>query len=359
MSGYGPKYHDDYDDPLGAPSIYDGDRAEAAPWFAPESGTRRAAHDAPLPRAQQAAPGAVTAWAVTAQGRHAAQMARAAMAVGRLDGLVAEMGQGALERLALREAEALSWLAGAPISGEEIAQDQLSARAGTDIDGLQTARWAVRRLMGEGPLEDLRGFLGLHRATQAHLPEAAHRRATGSHFDEAAREFLCACEMAGTAHAFVQAAYARHLWHLSDLSPEQDRIEGAVWAARRMAADCAALTFVPMGHAARGLRGTGAAELGRYMRAIEQGAASAGADLMRVRSWAARARERTATIKGGTPARIVATLSARPLCSAGMIEQAAGVSRDTAERALKRLSALGLVREVTGGARYRLWSAAL
>lgn len=73
--------------------------------------------------------------------------------------LVAEIGQRALERLALREVEALTWAMGTPIAPDEIGRDQMRARAGTDLDELQTVRWAVRRLMGEEALEELWGFL--------------------------------------------------------------------------------------------------------------------------------------------------------------------------------------------------------
>lgn len=295
---------------------------------------------------------------LAAQGQHAPQLARAALAVGQLDGLVADMGQGALDRLALREVEALTWLAGAPIALDEIGRDQLQARAGTDLDGLQKARWAVRRLTGQGPLEDLRGFLGLHRALTSEVSGPARLRPIGDEFDEAAREFHAAFAGLAKAHGFVQAAYGRHMWRLADLSPPGDQVEGAVWAARRMAADCEALTFVPLGQSARRLSGTGAPELDRYLIAVEQGARSARAELLRVRAWAERARDQTAKIKGDTPARIITAILAKPLCSTEMVEQAAGISRDTAERVLKRLAELGLVREVTGGARFRLWTAA-
>ncbi len=40
-----------------------------------------------------------------------------------------------------------------------------------------------------------------------------------------------------------------------------------------------------------------------------------------------------------------------------MIEQAAGISRDTAERLLARMQDMGLVREITGASRFRIWAA--
>lgn len=347
---------DEYDDPEGPRSIYDGDDTETEPWFLPGPDAALADHEIPLPRADHTPLGDAAPW-LAAQGQHAAGLAKAAMAVGQLDMLVSEMGQGPLERLALREVEALTWAAGAPIALDEIGRDQLHARAATDLEGLQRARWALRRLQGQGALDDLRGFLGLHRGFTADGSRDQRLRLTGRDFDDAAQAFHAArADMAG-AHCFTQSAFERHLWRLSDLSPEEDQIEGAVWTARRLASDCAALTFVPLGQGARRLRGTGPQEFGRYLAAIAQGAAGAKAELLRVRSWAEGAKTATAHVKGDTPARIIDALVTRPLCSTQMVEEAAGVSRDTAERGLGRLQQLGVLREVTGGKRFRIWAA--
>lgn len=45
--------------------------------------------------------------------------------------------------------------------------------------------------------------------------------------------------------------------------------------------------------------------------------------------------------------------------STAMVATAAGSSRDTAERLLARMAASGLVRELTGARRFRLWAARL
>lgn len=349
---------DDYDDPLGSPSVYEGDGGEDDLWFLPDPDAVLRDREMPLPRADRRALDDPTEW-FAAQGAHAAQLARAAMAVGQLDMLVAEMGQGAIQRLALREAEALTWAAGTPIALDEIGRDQLQARARTDLAGLQTARWAVRRLMGEGPLDDLRGFLGLHRTAQNEALQDTAFRLTGQAFDEAEDGFHEARAQLRQAQCFVRAAYERHLWRLAELSPEDRQIEAAVWAGRRMAAECTALTFVPMGQTHRRFRGTGAHEFGRYLAAIAEGAVGVKAELLRVRTWAKAAKVEAAQIKGDTPARIIDALLAKPLCSTEMVEQAVGVSRDTAERVLRRLHQLGVIREITGNARFRIWSAGL
>lgn len=350
------QYLDKFNDGEGPRSVYDEEDSDAELWFLPDPGTTLVDHETPLPQADNTPLNNVCAW-LLAQGQHAAGLAKAAMAVGQLDMLVAEMGQGALERLAMREVEALMWMAGMPIALDEIGRDRLQARAGTNLEGLQTARWAVRRLIGGRTLDDLREFLGLHRGSQTEGLQETKLRLTGREFDEAAAEFHTARAETSDAHCFVQAAYERHLWCLADLSPEQDQIEAAVWASLRLASECSVLTFVPIGQAAQQFRGTNPEELGRYLAAITQGAVGAKAELLRVRSWAKAARKATAKIKGETLGRIIDALLVKPMCSTEMVEQYAGVSRDTAERALKRLHDLGVVREVTGRTRFRLWSA--
>lgn len=80
--------------------------------------------------------------------------------------------------------------------------------------------------------------------------------------------------------------------------------------------------------------------------------------IRRIAAWGTRARAATAAVKGDNAARVIAVLAARPLVSALEAEAQAGVSRPTAERMLRRLSDLGLIREVTGHRRFRLWTAA-
>ncbi|MFN3275661.1 MAG: hypothetical protein ACK41U_13425 [Paracoccus sp. (in: a-proteobacteria)] len=76
------------------------------------------------------------------------------------------------------------------------------------------------------------------------------------------------------------------------------------------------------------------------------------------RVWCEQARAATAGIKGDNAAKVVAVLASRPLVSAMELEVKAAISRPTAERMLKRLTDLGLTREVTGHRRVRLWTIA-
>lgn len=300
-----------------------------------------------------------------AQAANAVLLADAALAVGRLDHLIAALPddrrRGAITRLALTEVEAMLWGQATPLRREEIGRDLMEARASTDLDAMKQARWAIRRLEGQTSLTNLRAFLALHRAEGDHLPSALHGRPTGRNFDESARDFLGVADRLADLHPIARACPARIAWRLADLSAVEDLIEGAVWTGRAMAAHCEALTFLPLGRHGRRiwLDGSAPAErMARHLDAVTQGAVDARRQLSRLSLWAEQARAATATIKGNNPARIIDALLTQPLMTTAMVEEHAGISRDTAERLLQRMQDNGLVREVTGTRRFRLWAAA-
>ncbi|WP_223191332.1 hypothetical protein [Paracoccus thiocyanatus] len=304
------------------------------------------------------------AW-ISAQGRLAVELARAAFALGRLDGAVAALDpaarQGANRRLALIEVEAMLWAQGTALRREEIGRDLMEARAGADLEAMRLARWAIRRLEGQGDAQDLRGFLGLHRAEVSGLDDLLATRPTGRDFDGAVAEFHdLAGQVAGLA-PLARAAALRVLWRSCGLSAPEVLAEPAVWTARAMAEGCDGLGFVPLGRHGRAVwvdAGTPAERLARHLAAVAAAAQDARHELARVLDWQARALAAMAGIKGDNPGRVVRALAAHPLLSAAMLEESAGISRDTAERMLARMKGLGLAREITGGRRFRLWMAA-
>lgn len=318
----------------------------------------------PLPRAERGVLLEVGDWCA-AEGCEAAALARAAMALGRLDGALAVTPEGqragALTRLAMAETEVLLWAVGTPLAPEDLGRDLMDVPAHVEPETLRLARWAVRRLQGRGRLDELRDFLGLQRVEQG-AGGSGLLRPAGAEFDAAAREFEGRMAEVAKAHPLTQAAYGLALWRLSDLSPEGQEIEAACWAGRWMAADCVALAFAPLGHHGRPVWSAGGPpveRLGRWYRAVEQGAEAARQQFARLSGWSARAEVAVARIKGDNPARIIAALTAAPVLTTAMVEQAAGISRDTAERLLARMAAMGLVREITGAKRFRLWAAML
>lgn len=78
--------------------------------------------------------------------------------------------------------------------------------------------------------------------------------------------------------------------------------------------------------------------------------------LDRLAGWQARA---AAAPSGRTPPRLVVALRDWPLLSVPMAEHLTGASRAAVRRNLDRLAGLGLVHEITGQGRFRVWAAAL
>ena len=74
-------------------------------------------------------------------------------------------------------------------------------------------------------------------------------------------------------------------------------------------------------------------------------------------AWEARAIARSSRLSGRTPPRLITVLRDWPLVTAPMSEELTGASRAAIQRNLAWLEAEGLVQEVTGQGRYRVWRA--
>jgi Fic family protein len=79
--------------------------------------------------------------------------------------------------------------------------------------------------------------------------------------------------------------------------------------------------------------------------------------LDRLVQWQARAEAEMAGLSGRTPFRLIAALAAHPMLAAPQAEAATGASRAAVQRNLDLLQARGLIREVTGQGRFRVWAA--
>ncbi|MDQ1902453.1 hypothetical protein RAH32_18695 [Paracoccus sp. WLY502] len=302
---------------------------------------------------------------LAAQSALAVDLAGAALGAGRLEARLSLMDKearaGAIRRLALVEIEEMLRAQGTPLSREEIGLDAMAARAGTDLQAMAQARWALRRLEGQSDPASLRDFLALHRNLDREDAPWSERP-VGAAFDAAADDFLTAMEGLAGLHPLARAPAARMLWRLADLSPDGAAIEGAVWAARDMARAVPGLSFLPLGSHGRAIWADGGParqRLSRHLAALARGTEDACRMLDRLADWAQSAREATATIKGRNPARIIAALAAHPILHTAQVEELAGISRDTAERLLSRMRTMKLVREITGARRFRLWAAAM
>ena len=151
-------------------------------------------------------------------------LADASRELGRLEAtlaaLPADEAVGARDRLALIEVEAMLRAQGLIIGRDEIGLDLLEARSGSDPEALRLARWAVRRLAGQGVLTDLGSFLGLHRHAEADaLPAPGFDlRPRGWEFDAVAAEFRQAADGLSVLHPLVRGPAVLAAWRRAGLS---------------------------------------------------------------------------------------------------------------------------------------------
>jgi hypothetical protein len=76
-----------------------------------------------------------------------------------------------------------------------------------------------------------------------------------------------------------------------------------------------------------------------------------------IEAWSARAETEMTPLSGKTPRALRAVVTEWPLVSAPMAEAMTGASRAAVQRNLAWMEAHGLIREVTGQGRYRMWRA--
>lgn len=343
---------------------YDPDpEAEPDLWFLPADDLPDEANLVPGPKVdwrQLLDPGVWQA----AQDRHSGALAELSALFGALDERLRTSPEGWRHRLALLEIADLGWW-----TGERVPLDQLalwvgmrSGATGEDAPAVIRAGWAVRRLSGgAGPSDGgwaagLAGFLG--------------RAGAGTDPPETVLDLAEIMERAMELHPVTQAAILFHGWRM--LSAERAGQEGvgqgaavdveaAVLAARHGArAGRGAALFLPLALTGPGaLRATGTEQerLGAWIAGATQATLAALLHLDRLREWERRARAETADLSGRTPPALIEALVAWPMVSAPLAEEMSGASRAAAQRNLDILAARGLIREVTGQGRYRLWAA--
>jgi len=328
----------DWEEALLPPSIYDGGE-EGEDWSPSQD-------DLPLlPRAERGRIFDPGDW-LAAQGVLSGDLAAVALVQGRLAERMARAGEGARLRLALEEVAELGWWTGARFGVERLALFvAMRVGAGEDGPALGQAAWAVRRLTGGaepaagGWMAGVSAFLGI-----------------GGEAVESLAEVMAGAEVL---HPVTRAALLLHGWRVAGEARGARDLEAAVMAARHGAQGA---PFLPLALAGGGaLRGQGSAEarLAAFYRGAEQAGLAALLLLDRVETWRARAEAALADLSGRTPAALVAVLARWPMVSAPMAEAQTGASRAAVQRNLDLLAARGLVREITGQGRYRVWSAAI
>ncbi|WP_118137256.1 helix-turn-helix domain-containing protein [Oceanicella sp. SM1341] len=288
------------------------------------------------------------------------RLARVAALLARLDERLG--GAGAMPaRLAEEEAVALARADGARLALEAFLLWRHGAPAGGTAPGaLLAAGWAARRLTGAAPeigagAAGLRRFLG-HDGSETDLAlRPLLRRPTGADWDAEAEAW--SQEMAGLAalHPLTRGAAALALWHGHGLGGAGAVLEGTVLAARIAAADQARARFLPLGDAPRAAGPGPEARLAAFLERAEARLEPVLAGLARRADWAGLARTRAAALPGRLPLAAAELIAAEHLVSANLLRDRLGVSQQAANAVLRRFEELGLVREMSGQKRYRLW----
>lgn len=318
-------------------------------WFLPPDDDAVPA-DAPLPRAERERLFPYAEWRA-AEAELTADLAALCFDFGRLEERLRRLGPGARRRLALLEVAGAGWW-----TGDRLAADRLVlwlamqiGATGDDAQAMIRAGWAVRRLTsGPAPVAPDRAdaittLLGL---PPVPVPERVHDACEG-------------LEDLAALHPVVQSVVLFHLWRVGDQGEARD-IEALVLAARLGGSIAGAGAFMPQaigGPAAFAVTGAAVRRLAAWLAGAHRAVFAALLHLERLERWQERAQAGTADLSGRTPPRLVQLLTDWPGVSAPMAESASGASRAAVQRNLDLLAARGLIRELTGQGRYRIWVA--
>jgi len=351
MKPQAPAFHDEFET-----LFLDAEEVEQSPegdlWFLPGPMEEEPDYLPPGPRAEPREAEALDDWR-KAEAGHAAQLARVAGRVGALDDRLKRGPEGWRHRLALIEAADLSWFV-----GDRIGPDRLALWISMRISGLQDdtaalARvgWALRRLTGgPGPEVDLSAFLD--RRDPENMADQAEP------FADRAGGWLDLMAQAADLHPVTRACVGFHFWSLAGLGQQGDRMEAAITAVRIAATEGKGAVFAPLAMGgAGGLRAGGppADRLARWLDGMETACLTAMRHLDDIEAWSARAAADMTSLSGKTPRALRALLTEWPLVSAPMAETLTDSSRAAVQRNLAWMEARGLVRELTGQGRYRMW----
>jgi hypothetical protein len=323
-------------------------------WFLPGPMEEEPDYLPPGPRSEPHETAILDDWR-RAEANSAARLARVAGRIGALDERLKRGPEGWRHRLALIEAADLSWFVGDRIGPDRLALWISMRLSGVQDDTAALARvgWAVRRLTGgPGPKVDLSAFLD--RRDPENLGEEIEP------FTDRAGTWLDLMAQAADLHPITRACMGFHLWSLAGLGQQGDRMEAAVTAARTAASEDKGAIFAPLAMGgAGGLRAGGAPveRLGRWLDGMETACLTAMRHLDDIEVWSARAEAVMTRLSGKTPPALRAVLTEWPLISAPMAEALTDASRASVQRNLAWMEARGLVREVTGQGRFRIWCA--
>lgn len=314
----------------------------------------------PLPTANRSQLISVSEWA-EAQAFLAAPLARLAARMGALGERLRRAPDGWHHRLAFQEASELSWHTGSRVHAEKLAM-WLGLHTGwfeDDDRAMARAGWAARRLAtGRMPeLSDIDGlmhFLSRTDVSEDDLDGLRDQLTNWSEVVETAREL----------HPVTWAAFGYHLWPIAGLNEGRpSEFDAAVICARLATGGLAGgAVFMPLVTAGGGaLRRGGTADdrLRNWIKGADQATLNSLRFLERLENWSISAVDALSDKSGRTPQMLAEVFVSWPLVSAPLAEAKTGQSRAAIQRNLILFEAQGLIREVTGQGRYRVWTARL
>lgn len=345
--------HDSFDDHLiGVEEVEE--RSEVDLWFLPSPIEDEPGDPPPGPGAEPRETAILDDWR-KAEADNAARLARVAGRLGGLDERLRKGPEGWRHRLALIEAADLSWFVGDRIGPDRLALWIALRLSGVQDDTAALARvgWAVRRLTGgPGPEVDLAAFVD--RRDPENLADEAEP------FADRAGGWLDLMAQAADLHPISRACMGFHIWSLAGLGQHGDRMEAAVTAARIATSEGRGAIFAPLAMGgAGGLRAGGppAGRMTRWLDGMETACLTAMRHIDDTEAWSARTKAEMTTLSGRTPAALRDVLAEWPHVSAPMAEVLTGASRAAVQRNLAWMEARGLIHEVSGQGRYRMWRA--
>lgn len=354
-----PVRPDPDEDEATLPSIYDADPPEDDDlWFLPAFDDEQVQADylPPGPSVDRRLLFDPRDWRA-AQAELSLELAQLAATFGALDERLRAGPKGWARRLALMDVSDLGWWTGDRISVDRLAlwTGLRIGATGDDVQALFRAGWAVRRLTSGAPPSEGGWANG--------LAVFLDRTAQGiEDVPEAIADLADVMAHTEGLHPVTQAAMAFHAWRALSQGISHD-IEAAIIASRHAAAmGRGGARFMPLALSGPGaLRGTGEPldKLSAWINGADQAAMAALLHLDRVTAWDHRARAATADLSGRTPPVLLDVLTEWPMVSAPLAEELTKASRAAVQRNIDRFYDRGLIREVTGQGRFRVWTAAL
>ena len=263
------------------------------------------------------------------------------------------MSTNQLARQVVQIGSIYSWFVGDRVGPDRLALWISMRLSGVQDDTGALARVgrAVRRLSG-GPGPEVALSAVLDRRDPEILGDEAEP------FADRAGGWLDLMAEAADLHPITRACMGFHLWSLAGLGQQGDRMEPIVTAARIIASEGKGAVFAPLAMGGTGgLRAGGppTERLARWLEGLETACLAAMRHLDNIVAWSARAEAEMTALSGKTPPALRAVLSEWPLVSASMAEALTGASRAAVQRNLAWMETRGLIREVTGQGRYRMW----